>query len=937
MTWEKYNLINSPELIKKLDDYLMNPDGTPKFPLTSYDTETNGLQYFKTSVIGFSLAVDKFKGFYIPILVWVPDPKSKKTKTKDKVKMDVFTDGHLLNIWTGKIHPEFVQPKDVDFPEWLPAILERWFGKSQLFMWNAPFDVNHTYINFGVDLKNQLVADGGLLVHVKDENESVGLKESAVVYSKQLGINPYVMADQEKKELKGSIILNGGSGREVWRADLEPQMKYACADTFLTHGLVEVVMQEIAQERQEQYPAIEKWIFEDEVMPVCKEVVIDMKRRGVYTDTKHFQKLFDQNAKKLLELEDEFMKSIAPYMDTFDKGESLDEAISHQRLVKRIIELEGLSIPQVLDKKTGEYKESIAKAAVKKAYEENPHWIWGYLLDQDEIKYSPSKVQEIKQQLYEEVVGRRYRFNVGSNDHLIWLFFDKLGENKRKFPKTDGSTVEDWRPSIDADGIKQHLLPKYPWVNSLLKYKKILKMQSTYISPALELHIDGWLYMDMKQNGTTSGRFSCSGGYNLQTLPSIDNENDALNECHKCEAKRFKKDGTETGLIFIDQYIECMANRECRQCGHVEQDIPCPSSIKKGFIAPPGYKIINADYSSLEPRCFAYESREEKIKEVYKQGLDLYSKVYCDMFDKDGQYSADPNAPNFLKKVYNAGRKRVKPIVLGIPYGAGDAQCANMIGAVIVAKEPNEHGVYEERPDMVKGKEIRDQYLATYPNLQQYMTHQEYMAIEYGYVEAKYGRRRHFMWAKKIGDFFGEINSHNGFVQDKIDKIQWFIKTSKKKLSATAATIKDPDSGNIVMNLTEEDLQRLCDSLGMSLSMDKYGKDGVKQKGGWAYIRSLIKADMNNAKNHPIQGLAGHITNMGMLETQRRFRANGLDAWVALQVHDEISCYAREDHAEMAKDCLRLGMEENIYTIPLRDDVVMIAEPVICDNLKESK
>lgn len=926
MTWDKYNLINTPELIKAVDDYLIAPSGKPNFGLMSYDTETNGLNLFKTSVVGFSFSVDKHKGFYVPLLIWAADPKSKKMITKDKVKMEVFKEGRLLNPWTGKFYDEFVQPKDVDWPDWVPVFMKRWFGESQLFMWNAPFDINHTYINFGVDLKQNLVADGGLLVHIANENESVGLKESAIVYQKQLGINPWAMADQEKRELKGSIILNGGQGREVWRADLQPQMKYACADTFLTHGLVEVVLQEIANERREQYSAVEKWIFDDEVMPVCKEVVIDMKRKGVYIDVPHFQKLADQNSKKLQELEDEFMKSIEPYMDTFDKGKSLDEAVSHQRLVKRIIELEGLSIPQVLDKKTGEYKESIAKAAVKKAYEANPHWIWGYLLDQEELKYSEERIKEIKQQLYEEVEGRRYRFNMGSNDHLIWLFFDKLGENRRKFPKTDGSTTEEWRPSIDAEQIHEHILPKYPWVGSLLKYKKIQKILSTYVAPALELQIDGWLYMDMKQNGTTSGRFSCSGGYNLQTLPRVDDELEALEQCDKCESKN----------VEIDEYIECMANRICKDCGHIAYDIPRPSAIKKGFIAPPGYKIINADYSSLEPRCFAYVSEEEKIKAVYKEGLDLYSKVYCDMFDPQGNYSANPKDKNFLKKAYPPGRKMVKPIVLGIPYGAGDAQCANMIGATIRAKEPNEHGIYEERPDMQKGKEIRDQYLNTYPNLTGYMTHQEYMAVEYGFVEAKYGRRRHFEYAKKIGDFFGSLPSHNGGYE-KLDKIKIFLNTGKRKLSGTSAIIKDMVTGNVIFNLTEENLGQLAEVLGMSLSVDKYGKDGIKQKGGWSYIRSLMKADLNNAKNHPIQGLAGHITNMGMLATTRSFKANNLDAWVALQVHDEITCYAREDQAELAKQCLQAGMEDNIYTIPLKQDVVMIAEPIICDNLKDSK
>jgi DNA polymerase I-like protein with 3'-5' exonuclease and polymerase domains len=621
------------------------------------------------------------------------------------------------------------------------------------------------------------------------------------------------------------------------------------------------------------------------------------------------------------------MKAIEPFLATFEKGKSLDEAVSQQRLIKTIIEMEGLEIPKLYDKKTGEYKDSISKGAVKAVYEKDPHWIWGYILGQDEIKYSQAKLTALKQKLYEEIEGRRYRFNLNSGDHLIWLFFTHLGEEPRKFPKTNGSTTEDWTPSLEADSIKEHLLPKYPWVDYLLKYKRILKIQSTYVAPVLELNLDGWLYMDMKQNGTTSGRFSCSGGYNLQTLPRVDDELEALEMCDKCGSKN----------IEVEEYIECMANRHCKDCKHVEYDIPRPSAIKKGFIAPPGYKIINADYSSLEPRCFAYVSNEEKIKAVYKEGLDLYSKVYCDMFDTIGQYSADPKATNFLKKKYPKARKEIKPIVLGIPYGAGDAQVANMTGYTIKSKEPDKYGIYKEYPDVVKGKEIRDQYMRTYPALQGYMTLQEYMCVEYGYVESKFGRRKHFKYAKVIGDFLEELSVTNGLHIEKMDKIYAISTMTKSKLTGVKADIKHAASGNHLFSLTEEHLGKLAEKLGMSLSIDKYGKDGIKQKGGWAYIRSLLKADLNNAKNHPIQALAGHIANMGMLTTTRKFKEQGLDAWVCLQVHDEITGYAREDHAEAAAKCLQSGMEDNIFTIPLKNDVVMIAEPIICDNLKDSK
>lgn len=927
MLFQKYNLINSAEAIKAVDDYLINPNGTPKFDLMSFDTETNGLNLHRTVVVGFSFSVNRHSGFYFPLLIWVPDTKSAKQRTKDKVKYDIFADGHLRCFWTGREYPEFVKPGEYIPPDFVAALIQRWFGQSNLIMHNAPFDINHIFVNFGVDLKKNLLADTGLLVHIHNENESVGLKESAVVYRDDLGINPWANAAQEKQELVGSIIRNGGDRIEVWRADIEPQYKYACADTFLTFGLFEVIMARLQREHGENFPRIAQWIFEEEVMPVCKEVVVDMKRRGVYTDVPHFQKLFDQNKKKLVDLEDEFIRQITPYLDTFELGDSVDEAVSHQRLVKRIVQLEGLSLPKVVDKKTGEEKDSISKAAIKKQYEANPHWIWGYLLGEDEIKYSPEKLTQIKQQLYEEVTNKRYRFNLGSNDHLIWLFFDKLGENRRKFPKTDGSTTADWRPSIDADGLKEHLLPKYSFVGTLLKYKKVQKMQSTYIAPVLELNLNGWLYMDMKQNGTTSGRFSCSGGYNLQTLPRVDDELEALEQCDKCHSKNVK----------IDEYIECMANRECKDCGHIEYDIPRPSAIKKGFIAPPGYKIINADYASLEPRCFAYMSGEDNIKAVYREGLDLYSKVYCDIFDEAHQYSANPKDSNFLKKANPKARKWIKPLVLGIPYGAGDAQVANMTGNIITSSEPDEHGVYKTRPNMDEGRRIRNAYLNKYSNLQNYMSQQEYMAVQYGYVDAKYGRRRHFQFAKAIGDFLDQVSCHNNMVLDKMDKIYYFIGTGRAKLQGGNATIRDHKTGNTILELTEHHLQSLCEKLGLSYSVDKYGKDGVKQKGNWSYIRSVLKADLNNAKNHPIQGIAGHITNMGMLMDNRLFREENLDAWIFLQVHDEISAYARIDQAERAKELLQKGMEENMYTIPLKEEVAMIAEPVICDSLKESK
>lgn len=914
----KYNLVDTVEKLKILDKILM--DGSnPKFKILAYDTETNGLLLHKSVVVGFSVSYDDKKGWYVPFLVWEKDPKSKKVRTYKKEKYpEHHKDGKLKCIWTGDLFDEFVTPNEYKIKErmpLIPALIERWFGSTNLYMWNAPFDVNMTYVNTGVDLKNNVFLDGALLVHVLDENYSSALKPNAEKYKLQLGLNPHAHAAMEKKELGFSVINNGGKSMgHVWRADIDPQMKYGCADTMFTFGVCQAALKQFSDEFGAE--GID-WFFNKEVMPVCKEVVIDMKRRGVFIDVEHFQGMFNDNQKKMDALQDQIMAELneAKLLGGFELGKSLEESVSNQRFIKRVIELENLAIPVKYDKKTDSSKETLAKGEVKKVYAKDPHWLWGYILGEDEIKYSDAKVLQIKNELYREVEGRRYRFNINSGDHLIWLFCDKLGMDKTKLPQTDTATKEKPRPKMDAEVLTEFMLPKYPWVATLLSWKKLMKMQSTYIKPALVLNIDGWMYMDMKQNGTTSGRFSCSGGYNLQTLPRVDDEMEALEACESCDALTFDRDGNLTGDVDIVQDIECIADLKCNKCGHLRKDIPRPSSIKKGFIAPPGYKIVNADYSSLEPRCFAVMSGEDAIKEVYRKGLDLYSQVYCELFDHANEYSADPKDDNFLKKIAKAKRTFIKPIVLGIPYGSGDAQVANMIGATkeILDKKT---GKMKEILDVSEGKRVRDAYLLKFANLNQYMEDQDLKAVKFGYVETIVGRRRHLPYAKRINDVLDEFGIDFKDLRD------------APNFSLKGKTCEFVSQSGIKVALTEEVLNKMQTRLEIT-------DEKLKEKENWLYIRNLLKHDLNNAKNNPIQGLAGHITNKGMLDTNRFFIEKNLDAWVCLQVHDEITAYAAIDQADVGAECLKVGMEKNEFTDLL--DIPMIADPIVCDTLKEAK
>lgn len=70
-------------------------------------------------------------------------------------------------------------------------------------------------------------------------------------------------------------------------------------------------------------------------------------------------------------------------------------------------------------------------------------------------------------------------------------------------------------------------------------------------------------------------------------------------------------------------------------------------------------KLVAADLSSAEARIFAHYSGDERLQAVYAKGEDLYSRVAIDVFGRS-DLSADPEAPNFVKKIEPDLRSTVK-------------------------------------------------------------------------------------------------------------------------------------------------------------------------------------------------------------------------------------------------------------------------------------
>lgn len=76
------------------------------------------------------------------------------------------------------------------------------------------------------------------------------------------------------------------------------------------------------------------------------------------------------------------------------------------------------------------------------------------------------------------------------------------------------------------------------------------------------------------------------------------------------------------------------------------------------------------------------------------------------------------------------------------------------------------------------------------------------------------------------------------------------------------------------------------------------------------------------AMNSPIQGTAADIIKIAMINVDRRLKAEGLDARMILQVHDELIIEAHRDSSERAAEILREEMEAAaMLSVPLSVDL----------------
>ncbi len=223
----------------------------------------------------------------------------------------------------------------------------------------------------------------------------------------------------------------------------------------------------------------------------------------------------------------------------------------------------------------------------------------GVALDADFLRTFEARlaeqVQALEQAIY-SAVG--HEFNINSTRQLGDILFGELKLPAGKKTKTGYS--------VSADVIES-LQGKHPVVDSLLEYRQLNKLKSTYVDGLLELmdQTTGRVYTSFNQTVASSGRLSSSNP-NLQNIPVR----------------------TEVG----------------RQ-------------IRRAFIADPSYILLTADYSQFELRILAHITHEPRLIEAFNNNEDIHTITASTLF----------SVP--VEQVTKEQRRLAKTVVYAILYG----------------------------------------------------------------------------------------------------------------------------------------------------------------------------------------------------------------------------------------------------------------------------
>ncbi|ELU5588560.1 DNA polymerase I [Clostridium perfringens] len=217
----------------------------------------------------------------------------------------------------------------------------------------------------------------------------------------------------------------------------------------------------------------------------------------------------------------------------------------------------------------------------------------GFAVDLEFAEQYKQTLKDQLEKLDEEIKQGFGDININSNQQLGDLIYSQWGVKDEFGGSVDKKTLEKIVALHSED------IPQVKYIESLLEYRKLNKLLTTYIEPLPEKisPLDGRLHGNFNQVATVTGRFA-SDKPNLQNLPY---------------------------------------------------------DARKMFIAPEGKIIVGSDYSQIEPRFLSHISGDMDFRTPYLTGQDLYSQIASKVFKQPLEECGDGTEWRKMAKVILLG------------------------------------------------------------------------------------------------------------------------------------------------------------------------------------------------------------------------------------------------------------------------------------------
>jgi len=299
------------------------------------------------------------------------------------------------------------------------------------------------------------------------------------------------------------------------------------------------------------------------------------------------------------------------------------------------------------------------------------------------IKNREKKITNIMAGVYNKKESEKLGpINFGSPTQLIdFLFKKKYGLRLpvSKYTQDKKTKQETDTPSTAEDVLEElKKKDKTGFMEQLLAHRGLTKLNSTYVEGMLKnLDRYGRVHTSFFLHGTVTGRLS-SREPNLQNIP---------------------RDTTA-------------------------------SDIKRMFIPPPGYLLLEVDYSQAELRVVAEMAEDEVMIDIFKKNFNIHVATAClvnfgnlKKYDKIKEIIKDVTHPKNIH--WEKEKKKGKTVNFGILYGQGAPALAEGLGIPV-----------EEAEEFIKG------WLDNYPGVKKWMRNQIRFCEEHEYVKNMFGRKR---------------------------------------------------------------------------------------------------------------------------------------------------------------------------------------------------